>query len=180
MKSKYLLLLGLLLVGNANAEIKGAPYMPELDARLDSLEDQLDANSEAADGSFMAVKHSRATYDVTIDGVSSTTPIGLGIYLPAKAVVTKVMLYSDVQFVDDGIGSLALQCEDGNNLLAQTDITSWAVGSVHLGVPNWATPTVTDGIAAMCEIKAVASNCVNCRLPSAGKIMVDAQYFIKN
>lgn len=184
MKFNSVLLLAGLLVGLASplahANLKGAPYMPELDARLDAIEGSLQGSADSADGSFMPQRYTRATYDVAVDGVSSSTPVGLGVYLPAKAIVTKVLYYIDTQFVDSGVGSIALQCEDGNNLIAQTDITSFAVGAVKLGVPVETTPTVVDNIAAQCEVKAVASNCANCVLPSVGKFTADIEYYIKN
>lgn len=180
MKNLILAFTLLLAVNTASAAIKGAPFQPETDARFDILEDQLDASSQALDGGALSQLYARVTYDVAVDGVNSNTPIGLGVYLPAKAVVTKVLYYIDTQFVDDGTGSNGLQCEDGNNLIAQIDMTSFAVGAPKLGVPAPATPTVTDGIAAQCEITVTQSNCVNCRLPSAGKLTAIVEYFIKN
>jgi hypothetical protein len=171
MKQLFAVICLLTVANMAYASLKGAPYQPEVDQRFDALENVNSSNAE---------RSVKVTYDVVANGTSSVTPIGLGQYLPAKAVVTKVLTYIDTQFVDDGTGSVQLQCEDSANLMASTDITGYAVGAVHLGVPNPATPTVTDSIAAQCEIKAVEAACYNCRLPSAGKIEAFINYIIKN
>lgn len=181
---KYLIAIGLFLTISAHADIKGAPYQPEIDARFDVLEDQVLSTSDASDGSAMAQKYVRATYDVSVDGASSTAAIGLGVYLPAKAIVTKILYYIDSQFTDSGNGSIYLQCEDSYNLLYPLDITSFSAGAVKYALPaqSTTTPAVVDSIAAQCEVKAGSYGGSNFQgaVPSAGKLTAFIEYFIKN
>lgn len=177
MKQTFVIIALLLSGGVANASLSGAPFIPEVDQRFHVLETAAGSGSDSIDGSFMSRKYSRATYDVAVDGASSTSSLGLGVYLPAKAIVTKVLYYIDTQFVDAGSGTIGIQCEDSDNIVYPLDVTGFAAGAIKNGVPVPATPTIVDGIAAQCELKAYSSGT---HVPTAGKLTVFVEYFIKN
>lgn len=73
----------------------------------------------------------------TVDGSSTFGSVGLhstGVVLPAGALITRSYYETKTQFVDAGAGTVALNCETADNILAAADITGEVAGSLHDGV----------------------------------------------
>jgi hypothetical protein len=120
-----------------------------------------------------AVRVARATYDVATDlGTVAAHP--LGVTLPAKAVITRSYIYIVTQFVDAGAGTVALHCEDANNIKTATDITGSGDGSFIEGASDGAAANFKSGIAAACEITATVATAAQ----TAGKLVVFVEYIV--
>ncbi len=106
-------LFGLLSPLAAHAAILGAPYIPEIDARFDSLEQgqtfkQGIYPQGSADGPW--VKHLvKATYDFTKQG-GAVGNHSLGVSIPAKSIETRTLIYSVTQPTTSASGTLAFYC----------------------------------------------------------------------
>lgn len=100
----------------------------------------------------------RAEYDVSSDG-GTIGAHGLGVYLPAKALIIRSFFRIDTVFSDSGAGTVALSCEDADNLYAAADITGNSTGVLVTGVQDGFDDlsTVGSGIAARCEITATVA-----------------------
>lgn len=99
---------------------------------------------------------------------------GLGVYLPAGAVIVRSYLYVNTQLADSGSGTVAFHCEDANNIKTATDMTGTADAGWIEGQSTGATSAFVGSIAASCEIKATIGG-VDL---SAGKITGFVQYLI--
>src|SRR5210317_261989 len=111
---------------------------------IDSLEAVI--GSPSTDGKVMK-QSIRATFDTQVDG-SDVGAYDLGEDLPANAVITNAWLYTVTQFVDGGSGSLAVHCEDANNIYNAADYTGNAAKSIVLGTATYNAPVAN--IAAAC------------------------------
>jgi len=103
-----------------------------------------------ADG-LNAYRVARATWDFAEHG-GAQTAIGLGVTLPAKAVIEHAYFYTVTQVTDGGTGTGALSCEDANNLYSAADVTGNAAGVMVEGVPDGDVANFVTGIAAACEL----------------------------
>jgi hypothetical protein len=115
----------------------------------------------------------RATYDVAVD-LGTVAAHGLGVNLPAKAVITRSWFYTVTQFTDAGSGTVALHCEDANNIYSAADITGIAAGTVTDGVQDGTTANFTGSIAASCEITATVAGSAQ----TAGKLILFVEYIV--
>lgn len=115
----------------------------------------------------------RAVYDVAVHG-GSVGDHGLGVFLPAKAVITRSYLRIDTSFTDVGSATVALSCEDANNIKTATDFTGLS-GLVE-GESTGAASAFKQSIANKCEITATVAG----GLQSTGKATVWVDYVAHN
>lgn len=118
----------------------------------------------------------RFTYSVASDGSSSLAGVGTGVYLPAKAVITRSYFKITTQFADSGTGYTVVECEDTANLKAPTDITGSAANAFVEGAATGAASAFVRGIAASCEIKVRAQS----DIPSAGAFIGWLEYSLED
>lgn len=175
----------LLLSTSVLADIKGAPFSPEVDARFNTLE----GNSAASVSSSTVVRVARAVWNpslVTTDG-DSTTPSGaagvhsLGVSLPAKAIITSSYMYVVTKPVSaGGLGKLSFKCEDAANIYPTQYWDNQPVGKIISGAQAGPSATVgasanmTNSIAAACDISAVVTDVAF----TAGKVIVYVSYVV--
>jgi len=166
---KYFSLLVLFLVSSLSfaAEI---PYSAELEARLSS--------------SYKGAHHvARAVYDASRTNYGSSTVNsgvhGLGVTIPANAVITASYFYTKTAIVGSG-SKVGFQCEDTNNILDQTDLTGNLAGTIINAKQNGASAVaggeanMVAAIANGCEISAVVSEAP----VTAGKLILFVDYVI--
>ncbi len=115
----------------------------------------------------------RVTYDVAVDGGAIGAHL-LGITLPANLIITRSWFFTDVQFVDAGAGTVALSCEDANNILSAVDITAITSGTKTTGAQDDAIANFTGGIAAACEVTATVAVAAQ----TAGKLVLFIEYIV--
>jgi hypothetical protein len=152
------LLLTLAFATPSFAELKGTPFMPEVDRRFDAVE---------------AVKTVRVVYDVSKQG-GAIGAISLPAALPAHAIIIRSWFEIKVQFVDAGAGTVALSCEDANNIKTATDITGSAVGALVEGASTGAASAFTTSIAAPCVITATVAGAAQ----TAGALTLWVSYVV--
>lgn len=132
----------------------------------------LAAASQAADGT-LGKKVVRATYDFAVDGGAIST-IDLGEDLPANALITQSYIYVVTQLTDGGSGTIAIQCEDANNIKTATDITGTSAGGFVAGESTGVAGDMVGGIAAACDIELVIAGAAL----TAGKFIVYVEYVV--
>lgn len=115
----------------------------------------------------------RVPYDVAVNG-GSVGAHGLGKYLPAKAIVTQAWFYTVTQFTDSGTGTVAISCEDANNLYTATDITGITATTVTAGAATGSAASMVKGIAAPCEVTATVATAAQ----TAGKLIFYIRYVL--
>ena len=119
--------------------------------------DVLDYGSSTVRGLKRLVK---ASWNATLnDQGSSTVDSGLhslGITLPANSLVTQSWFYTQVQGVDagttSGAATLAIQCEDANNIYSANDISGISVGTITAGANTGTAGNMVAAIAADCNV----------------------------
>lgn len=131
-----------------------------------------DTAVQSADG-HMLERVARVTYDVAVHG-GGLGDHGLGVYLPAKAVIIRSYFRITTQFSDSGSGTVALSCEDANNIKTATDITGNAAGTFVEGQSTGAASTFVGGIAAKCEITATVAGAAQ----DTGKLTAWVHYVV--
>lgn len=90
-------------------------------------------------------------YDFAVDGGTSGSHT-TSVELPANAVIEKCWFRVETQLVDAGAGTLAVQCEDADNILTAADQTGVAAGSFLASNITGAAAAMVDDIAAACDI----------------------------
>lgn len=113
----------------------------------------------------------RAVYDVSVHG-GTIAAHPLGVFLPKKSIITRSYFYTDTQFTDGGAGTVALSCEDANNIKTATDITGNAAGSFVEGASTGAASAFVGSIAEGCEITATVAGAAQ----STGKLTLFVEY----
>lgn len=93
-------------------------------------------------------------YDFAVDGGAIST-IATGVTLPLKSIIEQCWFRVETQLVDAGSGTLAVQCEDANNIFSAADFTGNAAGAIVAGAPLGTIATMVDDIAAACDISFV-------------------------
>lgn len=193
---KFLFVLAaLILSANAQAALKGAPFMPEDDQRFDALENQTAAAAQ------ISRLYAKAVYDVANQGGASVAH-PLGVVLPAGAVIESALVYVNTAFTQGTFGSVALQCAGVNDIMDWQDLSLAPKDSMHkqsfpgsnFGTNGSVIPTgaawvsVNSGasIPAACTINAIVRS-----LPipggqtnggtaqTAGKLTVILDYFVR-
>lgn len=115
----------------------------------------------------------RAVYDVAVD-LGTIGAHLLGVSLPANSIITRSWFFTVTQFVDAGSGTVALSCEDADNILAAVDITGIAIGAKTTGVQDDAIANFTGSIAASCELTATVAVADQ----TAGKLILFVEYTV--
>ena len=127
----------------------------ELDASIATNVTNVSTNTTdlagaSADGNHVK-RVARATWDFAADG-GAIGAIGLGVTIPAKALINFAYWYTVTQVTDGGSGTGALKCEDANNLFTAADVTGNAAKVVVLGIPQNSAATMVKDIGAACEL----------------------------
>jgi hypothetical protein len=117
----------------------------------------------------------RFVYDTATDG-GSTGAHALGVYLPARAVITQSYYKIITQFTDSGSGTVALSCEDANNILTAGDITGISANTITTGASTGSAASMVRAIGARCEITATVATATQ----DAGKLIGWVEYVIEN
>lgn len=91
-------------------------------------------------------------YDFAVDGGGQAGGITTGVNLPAKAVIEKAYFRIETQLVDAGAGTLAVHCEDADNILTAADQTGVAAGAFLASNVTGTAANMVDDIAATCDI----------------------------
>ena len=166
--------------------LRGVPYEPQVDQRFSDAEvaataltarvavvEALPANVAYTVEGISNRRIARVTYDVATD-LGTVGAHALGVTLPAKSIITRSWFYTDTQFVDAGSGTVALHCEDANNIKTATDITGNAVGSIVEGESTGAASAFKASIGAACEITATVATASQ----TAGKLTLFVEYVV--
>ena len=131
------------------------------------------ASSEGDEGVFN--QHvAKFIYDVSTD-TGTVAAHGTGVFLPANAVITRSYFKIITQFVDSGSGTVALSCEDANNIKTATDITGSSANAFVEGASTGAASAFVRDIAAKCEITATVAGVAQ----TAGKLVGWVEYIIE-
>ncbi len=187
---KTIFLIALLLTANAFAALKGAPYMPESDARFNTLEladtalgvrmtaaevqpSVLATSAYTLDG-LQPLRQARATINCATAANCVVGAHSLGVALPAKALIIQSFYYSVVQPVSGGSGSIAVHCEDANNIITAANLTSKTVGTITTGVETGAASDMLAAIASPCNITATMTSADY----TAGQLNVFVNYVV--
>lgn len=165
---------GKFLLGNGDDEatavtMSGAASMTN--AGVVSLTDTL------TDGNY-ALKVAKASYSFA-DGDLAVGAHSLGVNLPAKAVIVRSYIRVTLQMVDTGTCTVAISCEDANNIKTATDITGSAAGAFIEGESTGAASAFKASIAAECPITLTVADGGSC-VPSAGTGSVFVEYVVHN
>lgn len=132
--------------------------------------------SHGSDG-YMQKRIIRATYDVAVDG-GTIAAHGLGVTIPANAIIVRSWFYTVTQFVDAGSGTVAIHCETANNIFSAADITGNADGVLVDGVQQaFATFDGTGAagiLGAACEPTATVATAAQ----TAGKLVLFIEYMV--
>jgi len=112
-------------------------------------------------------------YDFAVDGGAVST-IASGVTLPAKAVIEKCWFRVETQLVDAGAGTIAVQCEDANNILTAADQSGVAAGAFLASNVTGVAANMVDDIAAACDISWVIGGAAI----TAGKIRGYCRYSV--
>jgi hypothetical protein len=121
-----------------------------------------------------AKRYARATLNCAASGCSVGAH-SLGVSLPANALITRSYIYVVTQLSDTGTCTVAISCEDANNIKTATDITGTAAGGFIEGASTGAASAFVGGIAATCAITATIADGGSC-VPVAGKAIVFVEY----
>lgn len=151
-----------------------------IDDRLDVIESStsgLTNSLYAADG-VHEVRVAKASYSFA-DGDLAVGAHGLGVSLPAKAVITRSWIHVTLQQVDTGTCTVAISCEDANNIKTATDISGSAADALVEGQSTGAASAFIKSIAAACEITLTVADGGSC-VPSAGTGQVFVEYVVQN
>ncbi len=116
-------------------------------------------------------RRARVVYDTAVDGGGIGAHL-LGVSLPAKALITRSYLYVVTQFVDSGSGTVAVSCEDANNIKTATDITGTAAAGLIEGQSTGAASAFVGSIAATCEVTATVATASQ----TSGKALIFIEY----
>lgn len=115
-------------------------------------------------------------FDATADSSLRTAEAhGMGVYLPANAMVTQTWFSVQTQFTDSGSGTLAWSCEDANNLYTATDVTGITTATTT-GAATGSAATMVKGISSRCQITATVGG-----VPlDGGKMRFYVRYLVGN
>jgi len=165
---------GKLLVGNSAGKISSIAMSG--DATLSNA--GVFTMSEIDIDGLNQKRTARATYDVAIDGGTAAAH-GLGVTIPANAIIVRSWFYTVTQFVDAGAGTVALHCETADNIFAAADITGNADGVLVDAVQD-GTFANFDGtgaagiLGAACELTATVATAAQ----TAGKLIMYVEYMV--
>jgi hypothetical protein len=127
----------------------------------------------AADG-----LHTKRIARATLNCAASGCSVGahtLGVTLPAKSLITRSYINVVTQLTDTGTCTVAIHCEDANNIKTATDITGTAANGWIEGESTGAASAFKGSIAAACLITATVADGGSCA-PLTGKAIVFVEY----
>jgi hypothetical protein len=115
-------------------------------------------------------------YEFTYSSQSSPGTFNTGNSIPANAIITKSWANIITQFQDDGSGTIAIYCEDSNNILSPTDLTGYTANQMFdLNIPSNATAgSFVTNISALCAPQIVVAG-ANL---TAGKMTIHLEYVL--
>ncbi len=156
-----LILLAGIMINVVNADSPFPPWVSQLTAQ------ELPTGSNGQTGQFIK-KQARFIYDVAAHG-GSVGARTLGVFLPGSAVVTRSYLQVLTPFTSgaSGGGTVALSCEDANNIKTATDLSGSSVNAFVEGQSTGATSAFVRDIAAPCNITATVASTAQ----TAGKLV---------
>ncbi len=129
----------------------GSNSSPDLfNLAADMLESDVPVQDEGLNLGRLAI----FDYDFAVDGGTIGT-ITTGVSLPILAVIEKCWFRVETQLVDAGAGTLAVQCEDADNILTAADQTGVTDGSFLASNVTGTAANMVDDIAAACDISYV-------------------------
>lgn len=149
----------------------GSPFPPWVNQLT---ADYLPLGQGDQEGHFVPHR-ARFIYDVSTDG-GSVAAHSLGVYLPGSAVLLRSYLQILTPFTSgaSGGGTVALSCEDANNIKTATDLTGSAASAFIEGQSTGTAATFVRSIAAPCEITATVASTAQ----TAGKLVGWIDYVI--
>lgn len=165
---KYILSLLALVLVSVQTYAVPAPTFPQTERRLKEL--GLTIEQQGKEGKIVE-RVARVIYDVATD-LGTAGAHTLGVKLPANTLITRSYLYIVTQFVDAGAGTVALHCEDANNIKTATDITGTAAGGLIEGASTGSAATMVGAITAECEVTATVATADQ----TAGKLVAYIHY----
>lgn len=196
MKSLSLALTPLILLISSLALASPIGSNPNLDRRLNTIEanswvtnsrildatiDEAKLNAKGGKGTngLGVLRIARAT--LTCSGTSCAVGAhGLGVSLPAKAIIIRSWLYTVAQLTDTGTCTIAFSCEDANNIKTATDFGGVAADTLTEGASTGASSAFTKSIAAACEITATVADGGSCAAPTTGSMNVWVEYVVQD
>lgn len=117
-----------------------------------------EAKLEDDDGSGLYARRiARFVYDTEAGAPGEIGAHTLGVTLPANAVITRSYFKIITQFSDAGSGTVALSCEDADNIKTATDITGSSANAFVEGASTGAASAFVRGIASACVITATVA-----------------------
>lgn len=150
---RFHLLIILALFGAITAHAD-APFLPEVENRFGQV-DQEKTLKFVYDTAVGTNGSSAAPHPLT--ECYPAEPAKNRCKLPAGAKITRSYLYVVTQFSDSGSGTVALSCEDANNIKTATDITGSAAGAFIEGQSTGAASAFVGSIAAACTVTATVA-----------------------
>ncbi len=121
-----------------------------------------------------AQRIAKAVYDCSVDcAIGAHT---LGVTLPAKAIITRSFIQVNTQFADTGTCTIAISCEDANNIKTATDFGGVAASIVE-GESTGAASAFKADIASACLITATTVDSSSC-VVSTGKMTIFVEYVV--
>lgn len=119
------------------------PFGPAVDARFKKLENEYVA---------------RFVYDINSTN-GATGDNGLGVYLPAKALITRSFIRIDEKLTESASGNVSIGCEDAENILPEQNLVADKVaGLLIVGASDGSFGGYVQSIASRCEITATVAN----------------------
>jgi len=114
----------------------------------------LAAASQLSDG-LLAKKIARATLDCDAASACTVGTVALGQTLPAKSLLTKSWLYIITQFTEGSSGTVAIHCEDADNVFTAANVVADSPsGSIVAGNQDGTNTDMQAGIESACELTA--------------------------
>lgn len=168
-----------LAIWNAHADIEGAPYLPEIDARFNAIEQgnhflNNSYPSGSADGHYVQ-QLAQATYNFAVQ-TGATGTYDLGVSIPANAIITRSYLYSITKPTTSASGTLAFYCNSSTNPEFKLDLAAAsypAAGALAEGIQT-GTAANMSVIATKCDVHAS----IKTGALTAGKVTLYINYVV--
>lgn len=115
-------------------------------------------------------------YEFTYSSQTAPGTFNTNNSIPGNAIITSAWANIITQFADDGSGTIAIYCEDSNNILSPTDLTGYTAGQMFdLNIPSNATAgSFVTNISSVCSPQIVVggANLTN------GKMTIHLEYVL--
>lgn len=130
------------------------PYSPEINKRFKVLE-ALPSNVSYTASGISNLRVARVSFNSDTMGTSSSSAYSLGVTLPANSLIWDGVVYVTSAF--SGSGSVALECEDSKNIMADQTVSAMTLGSKKALTPVGTAASAITSIASACAISARVS-----------------------